>query len=171
MKKINLYMKKIFQLSLLLATTLTFICCEKEDICTQEDPTTAGVVVEFFNDTTRVETNKIPTNLVAVVNGNTTGILTNGAKIELPLPVNNTNFEWNLILNGADEDPTNDVTDVLNFTYSVEQEYISRACGYKANFILDENVPLQATNNWIRRIEIKNPNILNPNETHVKVYF
>ncbi len=171
MEEINLYMKKIFRLSLLLATTLVFVCCEKEDICTQEDPTTAGVVVEFFNDTTRLDTNKIPANLVAVVNGNSTGILANGAKIELPLPVNNTHFEWNLVLNGADEDTSNDIVDVLNFTYSVEQEYISRACGYKANFILDENTPLQATYNWIRRIEIKNPNILNPNETHVKVYF
>lgn len=171
MEEINLYMKKIFQLSLILATTFAFICCEKEDICTKEDPTTSGVVIEFFNDTTRIETNKIPTNLVAVVNGNTTGILANASKIELPLPVNSTTFEWNLILNGADEDTTNDIIDVVNFTYNVEQQYISRACGYKANFILDENTPIQTTNNWIRRIEVKNPNILNPNETHVKVYF
>jgi hypothetical protein len=78
------------------------------------------------------------------------------------------------IQNGSDTDNTNDNIDVVTFNYQRVDEYVSRACGFKTLFYLNETNPVVLTadgNNWIQNIVVTQPNIENENEVHVKIYF
>jgi hypothetical protein len=163
-------MKKYLKYILLCLFSFGFLGCEKDDICAQEDPNTQAVVIEFYNKDERTKT-KIPPGLLAYVTGYDIAIKANGNVLTLPLLINANTTSWNLVLNGDDSIEGNEIIDVLTFNYEVEQQYVSKACGYKANFILDETNGVVSTYNWINSIEIINSNIINPNEVHLKIYF
>lgn len=170
MKKI-----KIVALSLLLANS--FWGCEKDDICTEGTPTTPSVVIEFY-DAANPTNLKNVTNLKILAPGyadmeKITGVST----IKLPLKTNDITTSFEFIQNGYDDDATNDNKDVLTFNYSKEDIFISRACGFKTVFQLNENNPVLTdgdTSLWISTtspIEVLQSNIQNENETHIKIYF
>jgi hypothetical protein len=166
------FMKKIFTI-LLLALSLS--SCEKDDICDETVSTTPRVVIEFY-DAINQNTPKNITNLKIVASGFTTALsgTTGVNKIKLPLQTDLDATTWQFIANGLDTDATNDNEDVLNFTYSRETIYISRACGYKVVFDLNNtNTNLVAIdgNNWIDHISIIQTTINNEDETHIKIYF
>ena len=163
-------MKKALKNTFLALAFLSFLACEKDDICTQDDPTTAGVVIEFF-DINNPNTAKTPTGLIAQANGSQLGISAQGNKLTLPLLVNNTHTTWQLILNADDTDPNNDIVDQIDFDYVVNHQFVSKACGYKAIFSLNETSPVMNTTNWIQNLNLLNTNITSQNETHIKIYF
>jgi len=163
-------MKKTLQYILLSILSFGLLGCEKDDICAEEDPKTQAVVLEFYNKDRPTEA-KTPANLVAYVTGNDLAIAAVGNKLSLPLMIDSQTTTWNLVLNANDANDTNDIIDQVTFNYDVIQEYVSRSCGYKANFILNETNGVLTTNNWINSIEIINSNIVNPNEIHIKIFF
>ena len=68
--------------------------------------------------------------------------------------------------------------DTIEFKYSVWQEYVSRACGYKTQFLLDPDNPSGSNpvltagpDTWIRGVEIVKDSIIDENQAHVKIYF
>ncbi|MEW5675884.1 DUF6452 family protein [Flavobacterium enshiense] len=162
---------KIVALSFLLANS--FWSCEKDDICAEGTPTTPNVVIEFY-DAANPENLKTVSNLGVVASGFTTGISYNGiSKIKIPLKVNEDVTTLQFIQNGSDSDNTNDNSDVLTFNYVRSDVFISRACGYKTVFQLNDNSPelINDSNMWIQSRTITQSNIQNENETHIKIYF
>ena len=178
-------MKKIIALLLFI---LSFSSCEKDDICT--DDTTPRLVLEFYDISN-------PANLRNVVNlkvkaegaadfivfntslpeTDTNRYLFNGNKLELPLKINETSTKYSLILNstGTVIAPNEDF---LEFNYTPQNIYVSRACGYKTIFELNatpNGVVLTdaATPDtfWIQDINILTTNIEIENETHIKISF
>ncbi|CAM3551745.1 DUF6452 family protein [Flavobacterium saliperosum] len=179
MKKI-----KIIALSLLLANS--FWGCEKDDICTEGTPTTPSVVIEFY-DALNPTNLKGVTNLKVIADGMNEGIIFNpnatiteqkywfnGSKLRLPLKTNAENVIYSFALNSGAANPADSNTDILNFSYTKEDVFISRACGYKTVFQLNENNPVVTDADatfWITDIEVMQSNIQNENETHIKIYF
>lgn len=163
-------MKNALKYTLLGLLSLGFLGCEKDDICAEEDPNTQAVIIEFYNKNKPKET-KVPENLLAYVDGYELAIKATGNSINLPLMIDANTTTWNLVLNGNDDNATNNIVDQITFNYEVEQQYVSKACGYKANFILNETNGVVTTHNWINSIEIVNSNIVNPNEVHIKIFF
>lgn len=176
-------MKKIFLLFLL----VSFSGCEKDDICAADTPTTPQVVIEFFSDATT--DSKSVTNLTVKEIGQTNPIVFNTAagvndplrynisasKIKIPLKTDAdvAKFEFKINTNSTVVGSEN--TDFLEFKYTRNSVYISRACGYKTLFNLNLNSPtltdILPVNYWIKSIIISKPNILNEDETHIKIYF
>lgn len=156
----------------MLLLAVSFWNCEKDDICDATTPTTPGLIIEFYDNANPTELKNI-TNLGIVETSLTEGYAFNAVStITVPLRTNQDNTTINFVLNGSDDDDTNDITDVITFNYTRIETYISRACGYKTTFILNETDGLLIpTNNWIQDFEIIQPNIENENETHVKIYF
>ena len=163
------------QLIILFLITFSLVSCEKDDICDETTSTTPQVVIEFYNAASP-NTLKNVTNLKVVANGftevltGTTGV----SKIKVPLQTNLDATTWQFIENGLDTDATNDNEEILNFTYTRETVFVSRACGYKIVYDLtNSNTNLVATDadNWIDHITIIQPNIDTENETHIKIYF
>ena len=166
-------MKKI--VALLLFVILSFSSCEKDDICTDE--TTPRLVLEFYDISN-------PTNLKTVLNLKIKGIgatedlgtFNNVSKVELPLDITQDTTKYSLILNSTSL--TLDDEDLLQFNYSRQNVFVSRACGYKTLFELnptptgviktDAAIP---DGFWIQDINIQTTNIETENETHIKIYF
>ena len=167
-------MKKIVFITLSLLLAISFWNCEKDDICGDGTPVTPRVIIEFY-DASATETLKSVSNLFVIEPTFTKGFAFNGVnKIQVPLQTNAATTTLNFIQNGSDTDTSNDNIDAITFNYSTTNVYISRACGYKTLFQLNNVLPVVLTadgNNWIQNIIVSQSNIENENEVHVKIYF
>jgi len=163
-------MKKKLNYIFALVLSLVFWSCEKDDICAQEDPNTQAVVLKFYDKTAPTKL-KNPNDVIAYVDGIDLGVQLVDATLSLPLKADANTTTWNLVLNANDANVANRITDQITFNYQVEQQYVSKACGYKANFILNELDGVVVTHNWISSAEVINPNVVNPNEIHINIYF
>lgn len=165
-------MKRIL---LLLLISICLSGCEKDDICTDE--TTPRLILEFYDISN-------PTNLKTVLNlkikgvGATADLGTfNGvSKVELPLDITQDTTKYSLILNSTSL--TLDNEDSLQFNYTRQNVFVSRACGYKTIFELNPTptgvIKTDAATPdgfWIQDINIQTTNIETENETHIKIYF
>ncbi len=167
-------MKKIVFITLSLLLAVSFWNCEKDDICASGTPVTPRVIIEFY-DAADPSVLKNVTNLGVIAPTFSEGkAFNNVSKIEVPLRTTADVTTLNFIQNGSDTNTTNDNVDEITFNYQRVDEYISRACGFKTLFYLDDTNPIVLTadgNNWIQNIVVTQPNIENENEVHVKIYF
>lgn len=153
---------------------VSFWNCEKDDICASGTPVTPRVIIEFY-DAADPSVLKNVTNLGVIAPTFSEGkAFNNVSKIEVPLRTTADVTTLNFIQNGSDTNTTNDNVDEITFNYQRVDEYISRACGFKTLFYLDDTNPIELTvdgNNWIQNIVVTQPNIETENEVHVKIYF
>jgi hypothetical protein len=174
-------MKKIIGCIFALGVIATYlISCEKDDICAETTPTTPNMVVSFYNTDSRA-TYKRVTNLQYYEVGRTDTISVGTVdSTYVPLRVNAEHTQWAFIYNQPINGGIDKRVDYVDFKYTVWQEYVSRACGFKTQFLLDQDNP-RGTNPvvtdgdgnglWIQGVEIVKDSILNQNQAHVKVYF
>ncbi len=167
-------MKKIVFITLSLLLAVSFWNCEKDDICAEGTAVTPRVIIEFY-DAANPSVLKNVTNLGVIAPTFSEGkAFNNVSKIEVPLRTTADVTTLNFIQNGSDTNTTNDNVDEITFNYQRVDEYISRACGFKTLFYLNDTNPIELTvdgNNWIQSIEVLQPNIETENEVHVKIYF
>ena len=166
-------MKKI--LLVLLVFSVTLSSCEKDDICDATTATTPKLIIEFY-DILHPTVLKNVTNLAVKEVGSTNVLVfTDKSKIQLPLKTNEDITKYSLILNSTDV--TIDNEDFLQFNYTHQNIFVSRACGYKTIFTLDPTTPYIKTETstpdgyWIQNITVATSNITTENETHIKIYF
>jgi hypothetical protein len=176
-------MKKIAFITLSLLLAVSFWNCEKDDICAEGTPVTPRLIIEFY-DAANPTVLKNVTNLRVqglgaanalvfnenLLETNPERFLTNANKIAIPLKTFANISEFNFILNSGD---VSENSDAITFTYDKDDIYISRACGYKTIFSLTDNNPsiFPVADYWIQNIVVMEPNIINENETHIKIYF
>lgn len=183
-------MKKILALLLI---AVSFSGCEKDDICA--DDTTPRLVIEFYDVSNPSELKNVP-NLTVKADGASDYIvfnsalpvadpvryLFNGNKLELPLKTEiidgqSTLTRYHLILNSTNPIAINE--DILEFRYTPQNIFVSRACGYKTVFELDSPggvtsvEPVAPDTQWINQlnINIQKYSIVTEDETHIKIYF
>lgn len=162
---------KIFFILILIANS--FWSCEKDDICESTTATTPRLIVEFYDDLNPTVKKNV-TNLVVSSSDVIEVLSFSGvSKIEIPLKTteNITKFAFRL---------TSDTTipvllneDLVELNYNRKDIFISRACGYKTIFTLNTTNgfnQISDADNWLKTITIVQPNILNENEVHVKIF-
>lgn len=178
-------MKKILALLLI---TISLSGCEKDDICT--DDTTPQLVVAFY-DISNPSNLKNVLNLkvkaegasdyivfnTALDNTNPIRYFFNGNTLKLPLRIDGSTTKYSLILNstGTTVAPNEDI---LQFNYTTQNIFVSRACGFKTIFELntapngviktDASTP---DGFWIQDLNIVTTSITTGNETHIKILF
>lgn len=163
-------MKKIF----LLLAFFSLLGCEKDDICDQD--ATPNLIIEFYNFENRTELRNV-TNLKVLAVGETDSLQTFNAvnKIAIPLKIDADYVKYSFIINSTDTDFANE--DFIELNYTRKNVFISRACGYKTVYTLNDIDPIvysdavSATNLWIKDIDVQTNNINDENEVHVKIYF
>ena len=157
-------MKKI--VSLILLVFLTFSSCEKDDICDANTSTTPRLVIQFY-DFSNPTVLKNVTNLKVIGEGMTEGIFFNGngSTVSIPLKTTENSTTYRFIFN-SDLPSSNE--EEIKFECTRENIFVSRACGFKTIFSLDK---ISSDLLWIKDIRIEKSNIVNENETHVKIYF
>jgi hypothetical protein len=131
----------IASVGLLLLVALYLWSCEKDDICTGDTPTTPSLLINFYNKD-NAEAPKTVTGFKYFVEGDPKVITIDGSvsSIRVPLKVDATSTKWGFILSTSTNNVTRTNTDFLEFKYTTQQTYVSRACGYKTTFLLDESV-------------------------------
>lgn len=162
-------MNKIKIAFFILIGIIPFAGCEKDDICVDGD--TPLLIMRFYDATDSTELKDV-SNLVVrgFVSPDTLDIITNAASdsIAVPLRSDYTNTTFLLSQQTTDDDPVN--YDVLTYSYETKEVYISRACGFIANYEnLDSDLTID-TDNWIKSIEIVNSSIENSDTAHVKIF-
>jgi hypothetical protein len=168
-------MKKLNIILLLLATI--FSGCEKDDICSETTETTPRLIIDFYDITNPTLTKNV-TNLGILGDGLDTVILFNGvSQVSVPLDITQDFSKYQFILNYNNTNPAFVNTDLLQFDYSRNSVFVSRACGYKMLFALNPTNPFTQTDEpgndglWMKNITVLQSNISNENETHLRVSF
>lgn len=169
-------MKKIpLVLTALLLAIFTWHC-EKDDICDANTPTTPRLIMEFYDISNPSVLKNVANLKIQSPDIEDPLIVLNGkSKVELPLSVMEDFTEYIFVLNSTNPDIDN--TDIVRFNYIRENVFVSRACGYKTLFALDQTTPFTQTDNnptdqlWMQNITVTQANIETENETHIKVYF
>ena len=155
-------MKKLLTLIAVLLLCLT--ACEPDDICLEGTPGTPKLIVVFY-DKNQTDTKKSVVDL-QVKGVDMEGLLYDATADSIALPLktlaSSTSFSLTTTQNG------NAVEDIITFNYDPEDQFISRACGYKTVFT---NLTFSIGNplNFISNIEILTNTISDNNNTHVKI--
>jgi len=178
----KLFMKKIsFLIVLLIMGIVFFTACEKDDICVEGN--TPLLVISFYDFDDRT-TLKRPPVLRTVGIGNEFAIdlksndntisdrISTLDSIEIPLKIDKNTTSFAFIINSADDDMGVEIgnIDIVAFNYEKKDVFVSRACGFVANYENLSNELMTDSNNWIKEIEVVNPLVENTTETHVKIY-
>ncbi len=152
---------------------LLFGACEKDDICVDGD--TPLLILRFY-DAQNPETPKSVSSLRIVGLGqedpvNTFSDRSSLDSVGIPLRIDQTETQFILILDSADEeDAETGNIDTLSFQYTTSEVFVSRACGFVANFEELNSALTTDTDNWIQSIEISNPSVIKLDSAHVKIF-
>jgi hypothetical protein len=166
-------MKKIL---LLWVVAMCFSSCEKDDICADE--TTPLLVIKFFDK----NNNAIPKNVASLrivdsarpnVPEGVYGTFSSN-EIKIPLNDNGDATTYLFTLNSGSATLAN--TDILSFNYTRQQVYVSRACGFKTTYLLNDTDGVLQTDQlgstaWIDNFTIERNAITTQNETHITIFF
>lgn len=162
--------KTIFKYSLASLFIFFFLNCEKDDICIQdiqETPDLILLMLDSEDNNTRKSTLGFRIRAIGTEN-----ILTQSNGDSIPLPLNTqekvTQFEF--ILNEGND---NENIDTLQINYQRIDQFINRACGYRANFILQQPsiTLLNPGNDWIKGYIILKDTITDEKAAHLGILY
>ncbi|MBT8237050.1 MAG: hypothetical protein HKP38_02180 [Croceitalea sp.] len=169
-------MKRLLPFLLVIVAFIWFSSCEKDDICVEGD--TPLLVLGFYDINDTLVEKVVPSLRIKEVQQDTIlntftdrSSALDSIGMPLRLTVESTSFAF--INNSATDSDTQLETgniDTLTFNYTVNEKYISRACGYVANFNELDTVRQVFTSDWIKRITILKSDIENSNAIHVKIF-
>ncbi|MEJ1222205.1 DUF6452 family protein [Sediminicola sp. 1XM1-17] len=167
-------MKRILALGAVIMTIVAFSSCEKDDICVDGD--TPLLVIGFYdvNDTTAAK--KVTKLRVAGENQqftvNTVADRTDLDLIEIPLRINSPNTSFVLISNSATNSSNEETgnADIVTFNYDTNEVFVSRACGFIANYENLSGTLGSDSDHWIQGVEIVKTTINDQAAAHVKIY-
>ncbi|MDG5491398.1 DUF6452 family protein [Psychroserpens sp. SPM9] len=176
----------IILLSLSALVAIIAWSCERDDICSEDTPTTPHLIIRFYDINNQDETKQVRQLEIDGLDddGESMGTIlsrTNTDSIVLPLRFANENvetitrFQLEKDADFADNsDDSNDSNiDFIEITYTPEFIYVSRACGYKSIFNLRNPGGITQdidSDNWIVNTEILNETIENENAAHIIIY-
>lgn len=166
--------KIIISLSVLFTSISLFILsCEKDDICISSAPSTPELVLQFFDKNTPEKPKNI-SSIYVKADGQTDGLVfTEVDRVNIPLQTNQSQTNYTFYSNFNPADGSYDNEDRLTVNYTPIDSYISRACGYRTLFALNQNdgvVIEPDSDNWLSNPEIINHSVILSDSTHVKVF-
>ena len=147
-------------ITLLILTFFAIQSCEKDDFCIDE--TTPSLIILFYDNDSQTELKQIKLDSIWIEDQIKIEEYVNVSidSIAIPIDLNN-NFTTYIIEN-------NTVKDTVKFSYTKNDVFVSRSCGYKTIFNdlqIDSN-----TTNWIKNISINNSTIDNETSAHISIF-
>lgn len=166
--------KSAFLLLIILFGLLAVIsACEKDDICVDGD--TPLLVIRFY-DIAQPDQSKAVEKLRVLGLGqdspvNTFADRSNLDSISLPLRSGESETTFILILDSQEEEGSETGNaDTLRFDYQTREVFVSKACGFIANYVELESQLQSTGENWIQNIEILNATIKTQDSAHVSIF-
>jgi len=135
--------------------------CEVDDICV-EDVSTPKLIIKFYDASNILETKEVDTLSVWVEGKDKLYDAVKTDSIAIPLDLNANNTKYFL--------SKSDTIEVFNIYHTNKEIFVSRSCGFKMNFTLQNET--QLTNEWTDNFETtESPQIIENEQTvHVKIY-
>lgn len=169
-------MKKIVPIILIVLLLCHFSSCEKDDICVDGD--TPLLIIGFFDVDDITESKNVPSLRIRAEGFETSPTTftdrSSQDSVGIPLQIGANSTSFVLINNSDDDDddPTIETgnSDTLTFNYTVTENFVSRACGFVANFEELDTTRQVFTTDWIKRIQIVNPTVESSSAIHVKIF-
>ena len=173
-------MKRLFPVLLLFFVIVHFSSCEKDDICVEGD--TPLLVIGFYNFLDTAAFKRVTNLRIKALDNDSIldssvdfGFNDRGNSpdsITIPLRISEPSTSFQFITRSADDDEGNESgsIDTLTFTYNVNEKFVSRACGFVANFNALDTVRNVFDDDWIKQITIQEPNVELSNTIHVKIF-
>ncbi|MGI9547057.1 MAG: DUF6452 family protein [Flavobacteriaceae bacterium] len=166
-------MHKLRAIFLIILGFILINSCEKDDICVEGD--TPLLIITFY-DAENPEEPKTVSSLRVQGLGQESPVDTFTDRssldsISIPLRINQPDTGFLLILDSATEDDaeTGNI-DTLSFSYTTQEVFVSKACGFIANYDeLNESLTTDAEN-WIQSIEIISSTINSQASAHVQIF-
>ena len=148
---------------------ISFSACEKDDICVDGDEPL--LVIRFYDVTDTTELKDV-TNLEVrgLISPDTLDVISNVDLDSIAIPLRADAAFTSFVISRQESSDETENIDVLTFSHGTKDVFISRACGYIANY---ENLSSDLTvdsDNWIESIEIVNTTIENSDTAHVKIF-
>ncbi len=166
--------KYLLLISTVLFIILTSSSCERDDICAEGTATTPLLIIKFLDFDTGTEA-KAPVELqVKAVDVEAIFALDGVTdSIAIPLKTNESITDYEFTINSIFENdsiPLN--TDTVSFQYTLEQEYVSSACGFRVNYKGLTVSPPEAGDDgsWIRSITIQREDVTDETTTHIFIF-
>ena len=144
--------------------------CEKDDICLIETPSTPRLIIRLFDKDNRLDSKAADSITIYGVGRERALVTLTTDSLVLPLKTQAAFTQYAFLLKTSTV--SNTVGDTLQLNYSRYDEYLNRSCGYRTNFILDDNLisyPAAAPN-WIESFEILIDTVSNEQQTHLAIY-
>lgn len=161
MKKDNLHI--ITRIIKILLTTLFIISCEKDDICIEGSENTSRITIEFLDNETKTPVGINLINLKAMGVDSIIHEEFSENILKLPLKVNLNKTQYIL-----DNEFT---SDTLTIHYQSIHQYLNRSCGYKSNFLINNQTEIIKETGWIREVSIVNDSIFNEEKTNIYIHY
>lgn len=147
---------------------LLTVSCQKSDICIESEPSTPRLVIKFMDEDRPARTKAVEGfNAKAKDSDFYYSSAITDTIAMLPLLTTNDSTTYEFFIHQGDSLKTESVT--VKFAYSSEDQYISRACGFRDRF---ENLEATLENNqWIKNITIPDSiSIKDEKNTHLYIY-
>jgi hypothetical protein len=152
-----------------IALTAVLWSCTKDDLCSEETPTTPLLTIEFLDYTDR-STPK-PTNDLAVRLRDTdsTFVYSGLSDVTIALPLD-TEADQSLfyLINEASSSENLSVVE-MDFFYQRQDQYVNRACAFKTIYTNIAFESDQSPLSWIRDIELLTPTVEDAS-VHMYIY-
>ena len=153
-----------------------FICigimihCERDDICISTVEGSSDMLILMLESKTGARKSPSGFSVRAIGTEKTLPQKSFGDSLALPLQISEAVTQFEFILNEGSE---NQNIDTLQINYQRLDEFINRACGYRANFILDQSpvIILNSGNNWIKGAIILKDTISDETAAHLGILF
>ena len=154
----------------LVFVSLLSIACEKDDICI-DNPVTPNLILRFYDNSDAAELKSVEL-LSVVAQGRTdtladyTSVTTDSITIPLNVTANET--VYTLKMNNTDGNANTNQLATLTISYTTEEEYVSRSCGFK---IIFNDLSFSADSGWIQALTPATlTKIDNQNAAHVQIF-
>ncbi|MDT8414722.1 MAG: DUF6452 family protein [Flavobacteriaceae bacterium] len=155
-----------------------FLCllgaCERDDLCSAGIPKTPNLVLRFL-DANITNDFKIVPGLRVVYPEVNDSLPANGGtfandSIGIPLPTGLGEFTTTIVMvkDAANANLRN--SDTVDIRYLAQEVFISKACGFKNEFILQQITLRNDNDNWIRNLLITNDTIQNEFQAAVRIF-
>ncbi len=144
-----------------------FAGCERDDICLSTVEGTPDLVILLLDKETGTRQTPSGFSIRPIGTEKVLGRNT-GDSLPLPLQITEAITQFEFILNAGSE---NENIDTLQINYQRQDQFINGACGFRANFILDE-MPiflLNSGDDWIKGAVILKDTISDETAAHLGI--
>ena len=143
-----------------------FISCEPDDICLESNEDTPNLILKFVDSFSGE--NKSVSNLRIKGINNIEDFFV-GTVDSISIPLNN--YENTSSFSFTKEFESNKSNeDLIYFNYARNNVYISRSCGYKMEYDIENIIIENDNSNWIEDAIIETRTVNNEISHHVKIY-